>query len=106
MSSFNLIPKEKIVERVRYENPWWVNKQIPELYSTMAKRLYFSSFYPFVIEKNGSLTDIKVLQNPGYGLDKEAIRVLKSLKTKWEPGIKNGNPVRTAFSLPIIIRPE
>ncbi len=60
----------------------------------------------FVIEKNGTLTDIKVLQNPGYGLDKEAIRVLKSLKTKWEPGIKNGNPVRTSFTLPIIIRPE
>lgn len=60
----------------------------------------------FVIEKNGTLTDIKVLQNPGFGLDKEAIRVLKSIKTKWEPGINNGNPVRTAFSLPIIIRPE
>ncbi len=60
----------------------------------------------FVIEKNGTLTDIKVLQNPGYELDKEAIRVLKSLKTKWEPGIKNGNPVRTSFTLPIIIRPE
>jgi protein TonB len=60
----------------------------------------------FVIEKNGTLTDIKILQNPGYGLDKEAIRVLKLLKTKWEPGIKNGNPVRTSFTLPIIIRPE
>ncbi|MCU0351795.1 MAG: AAA family ATPase, partial [Flavobacterium sp.] len=52
MSNFNLIPVEKIVERIRYENPWWVNKQIPELYNKMAKRLYFSLFYPFVIEKN------------------------------------------------------
>jgi uncharacterized protein len=52
MSSISLIPTEKIVERLRYENPWWVNKQIPEVYSTMAKRLYFSLFYPFVIEKN------------------------------------------------------
>lgn len=74
----------------------------PETDSSQPIRIIVS----FVIEKNGSLTDIKVLQNPGYGLDKEAIRVLKSLKTKWEPGIKNGNPVRTAFSLPIIIRPE
>lgn len=60
----------------------------------------------FIIEKNGTLTDIKVVQNPGYGLDKEAIRVLKSLKTKWTPGIKNGNPVRTAYTLPIVIQPE
>jgi uncharacterized protein len=52
MGSINLIPTGKIMERLRYENPWWVNKQIPEVYSTMAKRLYFSLFYPFVIEKN------------------------------------------------------
>lgn len=52
MSNKSLIPIEKILERLRYENPWWVNKQIPEIYSSMAKRLYFSLFYPFVIEKN------------------------------------------------------
>jgi uncharacterized protein len=52
MGSISLIPTEKIIERLRYENPWWVNKQIPEVYSAMAKRLYFNLFYPFVIEKN------------------------------------------------------
>lgn len=60
----------------------------------------------FVIEKDGSMTDIKVLRNPGYGLDKEAIRVLKSLKTKWTPGIKDGKPMRTAYTLPIAIQPQ
>ena len=55
----------------------------------------------FVIEKDGSMTDIKVLRNPGYGLDKEAIRVLKSLRTKWSPGFKNGNAVRVLYTLPI-----
>jgi len=58
----------------------------------------------FVIEKDGSMTDIRVLRNPGYGLDKEAIRVLKSLKTKWTPGIVNGKPVRTAYNLPISVQ--
>ncbi|MDD3877515.1 MAG: ATP-binding protein [Bacteroidales bacterium] len=52
MGSISLIPTEKIVERLRYENPWWINKQIPEVYSKMAKRLYFSLFYPFITEKN------------------------------------------------------
>ena len=52
MSSLNLIPTEKIIERLRYENPWWVSKQIPLAYSSMSKRLYFDLFYPFVKEKN------------------------------------------------------
>lgn len=52
MGSLSLIPTEKIIERLRYENPWWVNKQISEAYGSMSKRLYFSLFYPFVIEKN------------------------------------------------------
>lgn len=50
MSSISIIPTENIVERLRYENPWWINKRIPEVLSTMSKRLYFNLFYPFVIE--------------------------------------------------------
>jgi periplasmic protein TonB len=63
-----------------------------------------SVYVSFVIEKDGSMTDIKVLRNPGYGLDKEAVRVLKSLKTKWKPGIKDGDFVRTQYTLPIKIQ--
>ena len=52
MSRKYLIPSEKIIERLRYENPWWLNKQIPEVYNTMGRRLYFNLFYPFVTENN------------------------------------------------------
>lgn len=58
----------------------------------------------FVIEKDGSMTDIQVLRNPGFGLDQEAIRVLKNLKTKWSPGILNGKSVRTSYNLPIVVQ--
>lgn len=58
----------------------------------------------FVIEIDGTITDIQVKKNPGYGLDKEAIRVLKSLKTKWTPGMIGGKPVRTSYTLPIIVQ--
>ena len=51
MNTLSLIPTEKIIERLRYENPWWINKQIPETYNLMSKRLYFNLFYPYVIEK-------------------------------------------------------
>lgn len=58
----------------------------------------------FVVEKDGTLSNINVPRSPGYSLDKEAIRVLKSIKTKWEPGIYKGKPVRTSYSLPIVIK--
>ncbi len=58
----------------------------------------------FVIEKDGSMTDIQVKKDPGYGLGKEAIRVLKSLRTKWAPGMIGSKAVRTAYNLPITVQ--
>lgn len=58
-------------------------------------------YVSFVVEIDGSLSDIQVLRDPGYGLAKEAIRTLQRIKTKWKPGIKNGKPVRTSYTLPI-----
>lgn len=66
----------------------------------------FKVIVAFVIEKDGSMTDIKILKDPGYGLGHEALRVLRSLKTKWTPGILNGKPMRTAYTLPIVIKSE
>jgi protein TonB len=57
----------------------------------------------FVIEKDGTLSNIRVTRDPGYNLGKEATRVLNSLNTKWSPGYKNGQPVRTAYNLPITV---
>ena len=58
----------------------------------------------FVIEKDGSMTDIRVLRSAAPGIDREAIRVLKSSRTKWKPGIKDGKPVRTEYKLPIKVK--
>ena len=58
----------------------------------------------FVIERDGSMTDIHVKRDPGYGIAKEAIRVLKSLRTKWSPGMMDGKAVRTAYNLPITVQ--
>lgn len=57
----------------------------------------------FVVEKDGSLTDIKVLRGLEGGLSEEAIRVLKRTP-KWEPGIQNGRPVRVSFTIPILFQ--
>lgn len=76
------------------------NFQKPDFDEEKTVTVYVS----FVIELDGSLSNIKVLKDPGYGLGKEAIRVLNSLKTKWTAGILDGEKVRTTYTLPIAIQ--
>lgn len=57
----------------------------------------------FVVEIDGSLSNIKVLRDIGYGTGKEAIRVLKA-SPRWNPGVKNGEKVRSTFSLSIRVQ--
>ncbi len=56
----------------------------------------------FVIEKDGSITDIKVLNDIGFGCGQEAVRVLKKCPN-WTPAEQYGKKVRCAFVLPINI---
>ena len=57
----------------------------------------------FVVDIDGTVSDIKALTNHGYGLEEEAIRVLRKA-TKWEPGIQNGYPVKSYRKQPITFR--
>ncbi len=72
---------------------------LPETNEAITLKVYVS----FIVEKDGTMSNIKVLKDPGYGMGKEAIRVLKSIKTKWKPGKKAGKEVRTAYNLPITL---
>lgn len=55
----------------------------------------------FVVEKDGSLSDLKIVQDElGHGTAEAAINVLKKSE-KWSPGIQNGRKVRVAYTLPI-----
>lgn len=57
----------------------------------------------FVIEKDGSLTNIEVLQSPDRSLADEAVRVLKT-SPKWEPGMQRNQAVRVKYTLPVDFR--
>lgn len=57
----------------------------------------------FIIEKDGTLSDVKVIKGVDPNLDKEAIRVIKTLP-KFTPGKINGKPVRTSMSLPVTFK--
>ena len=54
----------------------------------------------FVVEKDGSITDVKVVRDIGGGCGEEAMRVVKMMP-KWIPGKQRGRPVRVLFNLPI-----
>lgn len=54
----------------------------------------------FVVEKDGSVSNVRVLRSLFPSLDAEAIRVVSN-SPKWKPGTQNGIPVRVAFSVPI-----
>ncbi len=56
----------------------------------------------FVVEKDGSISDITIKRGLGHGLDKAAIKAIKRLKNFEEPAKDSeGNPVRTSYTLPI-----
>lgn len=57
-------------------------------------------FVSFVVEKDGSISNVKLLRGIGGGCDKEALRVV-SMLPNYEPGLQDGKPVRTQFNLPI-----
>lgn len=56
----------------------------------------------FVVERDGSLTDMKVVKDLSYGTGQALINVLKKAK-KWKPGIQNGRPVRVQYQLPMTL---
>lgn len=56
----------------------------------------------FVVEKDGSLTDIKVIRDVGFGSGKEAERVLRK-SPRWVPAEQNGKKVRCSYIIPIVI---
>ncbi|MES2573963.1 MAG: energy transducer TonB [Bacteroidota bacterium] len=61
------------------------------------------AFVTFIIEKDGSLSNFKLLRDPGFGAGEEALRVL-SICPKWSPGERKGEKVRCVFNTSIPYR--
>lgn len=60
-------------------------------------------FVTFVVERDGNITDVKILRGIGGGCDEEALRVIKNMP-KWSPGKQRGKPVRVQFNMPIMFK--
>ncbi len=57
----------------------------------------------FVVERDGSISDVKVARSVDPSLDREALRVVKSMP-RWSPGKQNGSTVRVKYTVPVVFR--
>lgn len=81
----------------------WAMKQVRYPQIAIENNITGRVLLSFVIEKDGSLTNIQVLQTPDESLSNEAIRILK-LSPKWTPGMQRGQVVRVKYTLPLEFR--
>lgn len=81
----------------------WISEHIQ--YPAVAKENGVSGrvVVKFVVEKDGSITNQTVVKGVDKDLDKEALRLIKSMPN-WKPGKNNGNPVRSYYNLPVTFR--
>ncbi|MEN7547907.1 energy transducer TonB [Rapidithrix thailandica] len=71
-------------------------------YPSQARRMGIEGkvFVQFVVDKDGTITDVKAIRGIGGGADEEAVRVVKNAD-KWTPGKQRGRPVRQRIVIPI-----
>lgn len=79
------------------------NLKYPE--KEINKKIEGRVYVSFIVEKDGSLTNFKVLSSIGKSFSKETLRVLKSMP-KWIAGKQNGIPVRVKYTVPIVFLME
>ena len=69
------------------------------------QKLVGKAIIEFMVERDGSLSEFKIVKDLGYGIGNEAIRTIK-LSPKWIPGTIDGKPARVLYTLPITIQTE
>lgn len=81
----------------------FVGKQMK--YPNQARRMGIEGkvFVQFVVDKDGTITDVQAVKGIGAGCDEEAVRVIKS-SPKWKPGKQRGRPVKVRMILPITFK--
>ena len=82
---------------------YWVNQNLKYPQEAVKDSLQGRVTLQFTIEKDGSVTDVRVLRGCAPILDKEAVRVV-SQSPKWTPGYVKGEPVRVVFNFPVVFQ--
>ena len=81
----------------------WVNQNLKYPQEARGKGLQGRVTLQFTVEKDGSVTGVKVLRGVDPLLDNEAVRVI-SQSPNWTPGFIDGNPVRVTYNFPVVFQ--
>ncbi len=116
-----LAQKTVVSQKAQQEDPFTVVEQMPEFpggTEGMFKFMKDNMKYPedaqkqqiegrvlvqFIVEKDGSLSNVNVLRSVFPSLDAEAVRVVKAMPN-WKPGRQKGEPVRVKFTIPLMFK--
>lgn len=106
------VPKEEIYDFVEFEPEFpggpnamhqWIVSQIEYPDSSRIKGEEGIVYIKFIVEKDGSIGEVKVARGVSPLLNAEAVRVISKMP-KWTPGTQNGKAVRVNFTMPINFR--
>jgi antitoxin component YwqK of YwqJK toxin-antitoxin module len=92
------IPKRGIEHFYQY-----IGKNFNVTRESEKNNIYGKLISTFIVEKDGTIVDIKIIKSLGFGLDEELIRVLSECPA-WTPGEQRGIKVRVLYSIPITIQ--
>lgn len=107
-------PEEQTIFEVVEQMPEFPNGGMAGLMQYLSKNIKYPTIaqengtqgrvtVQFVVNKDGSIVDAKVLRGVDPYLDKEAIRVISAMP-KWKPGMQRGKPVRVKYTVPVMFR--
>ena len=107
-------PEEQTIFEVVEQMPEFPNGGMAGLMRYLSKNIKYPTIaqengtqgrvtVQFVVNRDGSIVDAKVLRGVDPYLDKEALRVINTMP-KWKPGMQRGKPVRVKFTVPVMFR--
>jgi len=99
-SVFNVVEKMPLFNGGNEGLYSYLGKNIKYPDEAKIKGVQGTVYVTFIIEKDGSVSHVKILRGIGSGCDEEAFRVVESMP-KWTPGYSEGKAVRVSFNLPI-----
>lgn len=81
----------------------WLTNNLHYPYISQKNKKQGKVIVSFIINKDGTVSDMKLVKGVDAGLDREALRVLRMMP-KWKPGKDNGKPCRTYFCIPVVFK--
>ena len=81
----------------------WLTKNLRYPAEAIRKKVQGKVVAQFIVNDDGSITELKIIKSLNAACDQEALRVLRMMP-KWKPGKQLGKPVASRFTLPVLFR--